>query len=67
LKGVEAASVLGLLLCCILLTLYAEPVMRTTRATAAGLHAPKAYIEAVLSMRPRPGPTRPVIEAEGAP
>ncbi|KYF61855.1 cation:proton antiporter [Sorangium cellulosum] len=67
LKVVEAVSVLGLVLCCVLLTLFAEPVLRTTRATAAGLHAPEAYIEAVLSMRPRPGPTRSVIEEEGAP
>ncbi|WP_437644120.1 monovalent cation/H+ antiporter subunit D [Sorangium sp. So ce362] len=67
LKAVEAASVLGLILCCILLTLCAEPVLRTTSATAAGLHSPKAYIEAVLSMRPRPGPTRSVIEEEEAP
>ncbi|WP_437573932.1 monovalent cation/H+ antiporter subunit D [Sorangium sp. So ce887] len=67
LKAVEAASLLGLILCCTLLTLFAEPVLRTTSATAAGLHSPKAYIEAVLSMRPRPGPTRPVIEEEEAP
>lgn len=67
LKVVEAASVIGLILSCVLLTLGAEPVMRTTRATAEGLYSPKAYIEAVLSMRPRPGPTRPVIERKGAP
>lgn len=67
LKFVEAAPVLALLFSCILLTLFAEPVMRTTRATAAELHAPTPYIEAVLSARPRPGPTRTWNEGEEAP
>jgi multicomponent K+:H+ antiporter subunit D len=58
-KLVEAISLLVLLLACLLLTVYAEPVLRYTRATAAGLHAPAAYIEAVLSAQARPGPTRP--------
>jgi multicomponent K+:H+ antiporter subunit D len=61
LKGVEVAAVAGLVLACVLLTVYAEPVLRLTRATAAELHAPRAYIEAVSAMRPRPGPTRAAV------
>ncbi len=65
-KVSEGAPVLALLLACVWLTAFAEPVLRYTGATAAGLHAPAAYIEAVLSTRPRPGPTRPAVEG-GAP
>jgi multicomponent K+:H+ antiporter subunit D len=64
LKGFEAASVLLLLFSCLLLTVFAEPVLRLTSATAADLHAPRAYIDAVLSMKPRPGPTRALLESE---
>jgi multicomponent K+:H+ antiporter subunit D len=64
-RGVEAASVLALLFFGVVLTVWAEPVLRYTAATAAGLHSPGAYIEAVLSAKPRPGPTRPM--PEGAP
>jgi multicomponent K+:H+ antiporter subunit D len=61
LKVIEAAPVLCLIFACVLLTVFAEPVFRITNATAAGLHSPTAYIEAVLSSRPRPGPTRPAV------
>ena len=54
LKGAEAAAVLTLLFACGLLTVFAEPVLRYTRATAAQLHAPASYIESVLSTRARP-------------
>ncbi len=64
-KLVEAVPVVALLGACVLLTVYAEPVLRFTGATASGLHAPGAYIEAVLTTKPRPGPTRP--GPEGAP
>ena len=57
-RAVEALSVLVLIFSCVLLTVWAEPVLRFTRATASSLHSPAAYIEAVLSARPRPGPTR---------
>jgi multicomponent K+:H+ antiporter subunit D len=67
LKVVEAAPVLILIFCSVLLTVFAEPVLRTTSATAAGLHSPRAYIEAVLSMNPRPGPTRSLLQREGLP
>jgi multicomponent K+:H+ antiporter subunit D len=64
LEIVEAAPVVGLLLVCALLTARAEDVMRYTTAAADALHAPKAYIDAVLAAEPVPGPTRP---AERAP
>jgi multicomponent K+:H+ antiporter subunit D len=66
LKVIEGAPVLVLILSCVLLTVFAEPVLRITNATAAGLHSPTAYIEAVLSLRPRPGPTRPTVAGEEA-
>jgi multicomponent K+:H+ antiporter subunit D len=59
LKVVEAVSVLALIFSCVLLTVFAEPVMRYTSATAAALHSPRPYIDAVLSTEPRPGPARP--------
>ncbi len=64
LKRIEGASVLMLILCCIVLAMCAEPVLRYTSATAAGLYAPRSYIEAVLSAKARPGPTqsRPATE-----
>ncbi|HEX6272160.1 MAG TPA: cation:proton antiporter, partial [Polyangiaceae bacterium] len=67
LKGVEAVALVGLVSSFILLTVWAEPVMRYTRATAAGLHAPRSYIETVLSTKAQPGPTRPAPQQEGAP
>jgi multicomponent K+:H+ antiporter subunit D len=66
LKSVEAFAVFTLLLSCVVLTVWAEPVLRYTSATAAALHAPRSYIEAVLSAKARPGPTRPSLE-EGLP
>src|SRR5690606_14214384 len=56
-KIVEGASVLALLLACTLLTVFAEPVLRYTNATAADLHSPQPYIDTVLSVPARPGPT----------
>jgi multicomponent K+:H+ antiporter subunit D len=56
LKSVEAAAVLVLLLSCVVLTVYAEPVMNYTRATASGLHAPSSYVESVLSAEPKATP-----------
>lgn len=55
LKIIEVVAVLSLIVCCIGLTVYAEPVMRYTRAAAASLHEPKAYIDTVMSMKARPG------------
>jgi multicomponent K+:H+ antiporter subunit D len=61
-KVVEAFSVVALLSACVLLSVCADPVLRYTRAAAADLHAPEAYIRAVLSAKPRPGPTRSAID-----
>jgi multicomponent K+:H+ antiporter subunit D len=58
LKSFEAVPVLALILCCVLLTIYAEPVVRFTNATAAGLHDPRLYIAKVSSTKARLGPTR---------
>jgi multicomponent K+:H+ antiporter subunit D len=67
LKFVVGAPVLALLLTCAWLTVHAEAVMRYTRATAESLHSPAAYVDAVSSTRPVPGPTRPIVDREGAP
>ena len=66
-KGVEAISVVGLISACIVLTMYAESVLRYTSLTAEALHSPRAYIEGVLSAQPRPGPTRSNISRPGSP
>jgi multicomponent K+:H+ antiporter subunit D len=67
LRSVEAVAVLTLIVSCGLLTVFAERVLRFTSATAAGLHAPTSYIEAVLSTKARPGPTRSNVTTEGSP
>ncbi len=66
-KGLEAISIVTLLLVGLALTVGAEPVTRYTRAAAAELHAPRSYIEAVSSTRPRPGPTQRTAGQEGPP
>jgi multicomponent K+:H+ antiporter subunit D len=66
-KIAEAVPVLALLLACTWLTVRAESVLRYTSAAAESLHEPAAYIDAVLAAAPRPGPTRPVVDAEAAP
>ena len=62
LKGAEAAAVLALLVSCVMLTVFAEPVLRYTRDTAAQLHAPRAYVEAVMTTNARPRPAAPALE-----
>ena len=59
---VEGGAVMVLIVAGLLLTVFAEPVLRYTSATATHLHAPQAYIDAVLSARARPGPTSPDLE-----
>jgi multicomponent K+:H+ antiporter subunit D len=54
----RTAPALILILACVFLSVRAEPVLRHTRAAADALHAPGAYVEAVLSARPGPGPER---------
>ncbi len=38
---------------CVALTLQAEPVLAYARATAAGLHAPGGYVDAVMAAQPK--------------
>jgi len=59
LKLVESGAILVLVGACLLLTVLAEPVLRYTTATAAYLHAPRPYVDAVFGTPPRPGPTTP--------
>jgi multicomponent K+:H+ antiporter subunit D len=66
-KGVEVVAVLALLLSCVLLTIFAEPVLRYTNATAAGLHAPRSYVDTVLTTKARPRPAPAVSDPENAP
>ncbi len=66
LRAAEAVAVLSLLVGCVALTVFAEPVLRYTREAAAGLHAPSAYVDAVLGARARPGPTTPPSDASDA-
>jgi multicomponent K+:H+ antiporter subunit D len=53
----EGFAVVFLILVAGGLTVFAEPMMRYATATAASLHAPRPYIDAVMEARPRPGPT----------
>ena len=59
LKVVESGAVLVLIGACLLLTVFAEPALRYTTATATYLHAPRPYVDAVFDTPPRPGPTTP--------
>jgi len=63
-RGAEAGAVATLLATSVLLTVFAEPVMRYTRATAAGVHAQLQYIETVRSTPARPRPGTPAIDAD---
>jgi multicomponent K+:H+ antiporter subunit D len=56
--------VLLLLVASLLLTVFAEPVVRYTTATAASLNAPRAYIDAVLETPPVPDPVVRATSAE---
>lgn len=56
LRVVEGAPIALLILACVVLTVRAEPVMRYASATAASLHAPTQYIDAVMSAKPQPPP-----------
>lgn len=48
---VEAVPVVMLLGACVLLVLYGERAQRFTAATAAALHRPQQYVEAVMAAR----------------
>ena len=53
----ECVPIVALLSLCVVLSLWAEPLMRYAQDTAASLSDPGAYIEAVLGTQPIPGPT----------
>jgi multicomponent K+:H+ antiporter subunit D len=57
LRRYECLPIVILLSLCVFLSLKAEPLLRYTQDTAAGLQAPDAYINAVMATRPLPGPT----------
>jgi multicomponent K+:H+ antiporter subunit D len=54
-KVLEIAPVVGLLLVCVGLTIWAGPVLAYMEATARSLHDPAAYIGDVLAA-PRANP-----------
>lgn len=53
----ECVPIVALLSLCVVLSLWAEPLMRYAQDTAASLKDPGVYVEAVLGTRPIPGPT----------
>lgn len=65
-KGVEAVAVLALISSCVLLTIFAEPAIRYTNATAAGIHAPRRYIDTVFSTKARPRPEQSTADPESS-
>jgi multicomponent K+:H+ antiporter subunit D len=58
LRVIECVPVAALLLACAVLAVRGEPVLRYSRAAARGVLEPTQYIEAVMSARPVPPPTR---------
>jgi multicomponent K+:H+ antiporter subunit D len=67
LKVAEVGAVLLLLAANLGLSVFAEPALRYTQATSRSLHAPAAYIDAVLAAKARPGPTTPPPDTEAVP
>lgn len=67
LKFVEAAPIVGLVLACVALTVWAEPMLRFTNATSVALHEPTAYIHAVNSAKAVPSPAPANAESGRAP
>ncbi|MFD2644939.1 monovalent cation/H+ antiporter subunit D [Pseudomonas japonica] len=57
LRMYECVPIVALLGLCVVLSLWAEPLMRYAQDTAASLDDPASYIEAVLGTRSLPGPT----------
>ena len=58
LSVLEGAPIALLLGACIALTVQAPTVMDYANSTAQALHTPASYVQAVLSARPVPNPTR---------
>lgn len=57
LRVAEYLPIALLVAACVLITVRAEALLRYTQATAAALHRPQGYIQAVMSARPRPTAT----------
>jgi multicomponent K+:H+ antiporter subunit D len=64
LRWLEGLPVAGLLAACVVLTVQAGPVMSYMQATAAVLHTPSMYVEAVMSVRPVLRPLNPEVVKE---
>ncbi|MGV3710852.1 MAG: monovalent cation/H+ antiporter subunit D [Gemmatimonas sp.] len=67
LRVVEAAPIVALILACVGLTVWAEPVLRYTQAASAALYAPSGYIDAVSAAKSIAGPTRAAAETGAMP
>jgi multicomponent K+:H+ antiporter subunit D len=59
LRVLEGLPIAALLLACAALTVHAGPAMRFAQSTADALHQPRAYVGAVMSAAPLPGPQTP--------
>ncbi|MDO5652710.1 MAG: monovalent cation/H+ antiporter subunit D [Brachymonas sp.] len=57
LKVIEVVPIGMLLGLCLLMVVRAQPVLRYTERTAFQLHAPYAYVHAVVAASVKPGPT----------
>lgn len=67
LRAAEGGAVMLMIVASGLLTVFAEPVVRYTTATAASLQTPRIYREAVLQARSRPGYAAPVADGAATP
>ncbi|MDN5504322.1 MAG: monovalent cation/H+ antiporter subunit D, partial [Comamonas sp.] len=56
LKVAEGLPIAALLLCCMVLTVKADDVMRYTQRAANALHSPDVYVRTVLGFAPVPAP-----------
>jgi multicomponent K+:H+ antiporter subunit D len=63
----EGLPVAALLTVCAALAWQAGAVLRYTQATADALHAPRGYVNAVMSAQPKPNPTHPAAAQGGKP
>ncbi|NER65371.1 monovalent cation/H+ antiporter subunit D [Pseudomonas sp. MAFF212427] len=67
LRRYECIPIVVLLGLCVLLSVRAEPLLRYTQDTAAGLKDPSNYVNAVMGTRPLPGPTSQAIAGQVQP
>jgi multicomponent K+:H+ antiporter subunit D len=67
LRVLEGLPIAALLLACAALTVQAGPAMRYAQSMADALHAPRAYVGAVMSAEPLAGPQTPVSPSRESP